>query len=316
MKRVFVTGGAGFIGRNVIRELLTQVGCRVTVYDLNPPTGLDVDFIRGSVEDAELVVTAMADHDVVVHLAAKLGVSACQQDETEVFSVNEQGTLNVLTAMAQHGIRRLLFSSSSEVYGDGVTKSFIETDHPQPKSAYGRSKLEGERLVRQFTECSGITATVTRLFNVYGPGQRNEFVVSRFCHRAIRGEPLEIYGSGRQTRTFTYIDDAARGIVAALRATQLTNFEIFNIGSNDTITVASLARLILSVANSQSELVSVPLSSSGIGRNANQEVFHRKPDITKAAESLLFSSTTPLAEGIVYTVQWCSLSSPQPSCAL
>lgn len=304
VNKIFVTGGSGFVGSNVLKLLLQRGDCQVTVFDLKPPQGLAVDFVEGSIGDAEALARAMKGHDRVFHLAAMLGVEACQKDEALVYETNVQGTRNVLAAMEAHGIKRLLFSSSSEIYGDGQAEQFREVDVPQPKSAYGKSKVEGERLSQQFAERTGSVATVVRLFNVYGPGQREDFVMVRFCRGAISNSLLQVHGTGAQTRTFTFIDDAAKGIVAAAFAPQQRPFEIFNIGSKETVTISTLAQRIREIANSQSPLEVVPFGATQVGRNLSFEVFRRIPDVAKAARQIPFEASTSLTEGIRRTLEW------------
>jgi UDP-glucose 4-epimerase len=303
--KIFVTGGSGFIGSHVVKQLLERGENQVTVFDMKRPTGLKVDFIEGDIMNADQVTRAMKGHDAVLHLAAMLGVIACQQDESMVHTVNVQGMQHVLSAMAQNGIKRFLFASSSEVYGDGVAERFREVDPLHPKSAYGRSKVEGEHLAEEYARRHGATVTVTRFFNVYGPGQREDFVMMRFCRSALAAEPIHVYGNGTQTRTFTYIEDAAKGAVSAFLAPQASPFEIFNIGSGETVTIAALGKRIKEIANSVSPVEIVPLTEAQTGRNVRHEIFHRIPDTSKAAEHFSFVAETPLKEGIKRTLDFC-----------
>lgn len=302
--KVFAIGGAGFIGGAVIDALPRRTS--ITVYDLQDPLRDDVAFVRGSLLDRDLLDRAMRGHDVVLHFAAMLGVVACQKDESAVLQTNVDGTKLVLELAAKHRIKRLCFSSSSEVYGDGVAPLFKEIDTPQPKSPYGKSKVAGERLIKEFAESHGVMSTVVRFFNVYGPRQRRDFVVGRFCHNAINGLPLQVHGTGEQTRTFTYCEDAARATVAVLLNPHKGGepFEIYNVASRETATIRHLAERVLSITGSTSRLVTVPFESGSLGREPALEINRRAADISKLSDATSYVPMVGLDEGLRRTLTW------------
>jgi UDP-glucose 4-epimerase len=315
--KVLAIGGSGFIGGAVIDALPRRTS--VTVYDQQDPQRDDVAFVRGSLLDRDLLDRTMRGHDVVLHFAAMLGVVACQKDESAVVQTNVDGTKLVLELAAKHRVRRLCFSSSSEIYGDGVASLFKETDTPQPKSPYGKSKVAGEALIREFAERHNITSTVVRFFNVYGPRQRRDFVVGRFCYNAIHGLPLQVHGTGEQTRTFTYCEDAARATVSVLLNPHKGGrpFEIYNVASRETATIRHLAERVLRIAGSTSRLVTVPFETESLGREPALEINRRAADITKLSDATGYAPQIGLDEGLRRTLLWyAATGSPHASTSL
>jgi UDP-glucose 4-epimerase len=311
-----VIGGSGFIGSAVIDALPRRAS--ITVYDLKEPLQDDVVYARGSILDHAELDRAMKGHDVVVHLAAMLGVAACQRDEAAVINTNVEGTKIVLELARKHGVKRLCFSSSSEIYGDGQSPLFKETDTPQPKSPYGKSKVRCEQLLQEFAEKHGVVSTAVRFFNVYGPRQRRDFVVGRFCHNAIRGLPLEVHGNGSQTRTFTYVDDAARATVSLIVNPHRSGkpFEVFNVASRETATIRQLAETVRRVAGSASNVVSIPFEDESLGRRPDLEITNRAADITKVSEATSYIPLIGLEEGVRRTLGWyMATESPHASTA-
>jgi UDP-glucose 4-epimerase len=241
------------------------------------------------------------DQDFVIHAAAQLGVEACFAQPSAVEAVNVIGTTNITEAVRRHKPARLLFLSSSEIYGDGKQQPFSEDDTPAPKTLYGRTKVTGESLVRALTVTSGIPSTIVRLFNVYGPHQKDEFVIPRFIRQALERTPITIYGDGSQIRSFTYVDDAARGIVCALtRDAAGGACEVFNIGRREPTSILELARLIRTTLGSDCD-ITTSLDDEKAKRIAAQEIHYRVPDVTKAERLLGFTATTPLTAGIEMT---------------
>jgi UDP-glucose 4-epimerase len=302
--KVLAIGGSGFIGGSIVDALPPEA--QTTVFDVKAPHRDDVAFVRGSIEDRDALDAAMDGHDVVLHFAATVGVVACQQDADMVMRTNVGGTTNVLELAARHSVKRLLFASSSEVYGDGVSPVFAESDAPSPKTPYGRSKVAGETLVREFAERHGIPSTVMRFFNVYGPRQREEFVVARFCTNALQGKDLELHGDGSQTRTFTYISDAVRAALAAITTPRHDGpmFDLYNVASRETVSIAHLAERIVALAESPSRIVRRDFDHASVGREPALEILHRVGDFSKLASALAYEPTVGLDEGIRRTLRW------------
>lgn len=225
--RVLITGGAGFIGANLCRALLeAQAGMSVVVFDdlssgrLSNLDGLDVEMIEACVLDRTALARAMSGIDSVVHLAARGSVPRSVADPVGSVNVNTMGTLNVLEACRAAGINHLVFASSSSVYGMNMTLPKHEDLAPQPASPYAASKLAAESLVLAYAATYRLKTLAFRFFNVYGPLQPADHdyaaVVPRFLDAALRDEPVIVYGDGRQSRDFTYVDTLTAIVVQAL----------------------------------------------------------------------------------------------------
>jgi nucleoside-diphosphate-sugar epimerase len=258
VRRVLVTGGAGFVGRHVCRAL-ADYGREVVVLDALlrfPPTGGEAPapasapspeaaaLIRADLRDREAVREALGRlrPDAVVHLAALPLVGA---DPRLAVAVNVDGTRNLLEELGTPGtVRRFLFASSSTVYGDFRSRPVAE-DHPtDPREGYGRTKLIGEQLTRLYCEAFGIPATIVRPTAVYGPGDGNRRVVQLFLEQALAGRPLTVEGDGSERLDFTYVEDLADGIALALLAEEGRG-ETFNLARGEERTVLELAAAIV-----------------------------------------------------------------------
>jgi UDP-glucose 4-epimerase len=248
-----VTGGAGFIGSNIVKRLLAQGKQPVVLDDLS--SGYEenllpgVKFIRGDVRDRDAVAKAMAGCGTVLHLAASVGNKRSIDDPLTDASINMIGTLNVLEAARQHGIKRIVFSSSAGIFGELKTLPIAE-DHPQdPDSPYGASKLAAEKMCLVYNKLHGMRNVCLRYFNVYGVNQRYDAygnVIPIFANRILKGEPLTIYGDGEQTRDFVNVADVATANMAAAFSPDAGG--VFNIGSGTRVTINELARLIQKAA--------------------------------------------------------------------
>ncbi len=214
-KRILITGGAGFIGSNLTKNLIGQ-GHAVTILDdfstglASNVSALQVDVIEGSITSSVLIERAAQKADVIVHLAARGSVPRSLKNPGATFDVNVQGTLNVCEVARAKSIP-VVFSSSSSVYGANTRDKKVENEWLSPLSPYAASKLSGEATVIAFGRSFGIQTAVFRLFNVYGPGQRPEHqysaVIPKWIWAALREEELRIFGDGKTSRDFTYIDN-------------------------------------------------------------------------------------------------------------
>lgn len=310
--KILITGGAGFVGQALRRALgnehtLTILDTAPAPADLGPNTR----WIEASILDEAALREAFAGQQAVFHLAAALGVRACQEREDIVEQVNVGGMEAVIAAaIATSSVEHLLFTSSSEIYGDGEPgRIFREQDEPAPRSAYGRSKVAGEKLMAAAAaspEGARLSYTAFRLFNAYGPGQRADFVVPAFCRAALQGEAPVVHGDGQQTRTFTFIEDIAAAMVAALErrapARAAGSFEVFNLVSEETLTIASLAQLVCLSAGEQPQVIHRDHEDPSVGRSKRFEVTRRVADNGKAREALGFRPATPLSEGVRRTL--------------
>ena len=226
MKRIGVTGGAGFIGSNLLRTLSLDENEVIVVDDLTTGKqenleGLSLKFIQGSITNKTLLEKVFANADVVVHLAARGSVPRSIEDPVATHDVNVKGTLNVLETCRQNN-SHLIFTSSSSVYGSNIDLPKNEKMWMRPLSPYAASKLSGESFVNSYITSYGMRSTALRLFNVFGPLQRPDHeyaaVLPKWIWKAINGEEIELHGDGSQTRDFTYVKNVC----------EVINFAIFN----------------------------------------------------------------------------------------
>jgi UDP-glucose 4-epimerase len=250
--RALVTGGAGFIGHHLVRRLVVD-GCEVRVLD-NFATGsrerlegLDVELVEGDLRSYERAHTAIRGTDVVFHLGALPSVPRSVQDPLTTGAVNVEGTLNVLLAARDESVRRVVFASSSSVYGANPILPKAETDQPLPISPYGVSKVAAEHYCRAFTTVYGLETVSLRLFNVFGPGQdplsQYAAVVPRFIAALASGHRPIVYGDGAQTRDFTYVEDVVEAFVLASGAVRASG-EVINVCAGHETSLLALLGLL------------------------------------------------------------------------
>ncbi|HTL79781.1 MAG TPA: NAD-dependent epimerase/dehydratase family protein [Candidatus Babeliales bacterium] len=254
--RVLVTGGAGFIGRHITEYF--QHRAEVRVLDnlrsglKSNLSGLNCQFMIGSILDRDLVAEAMKGVDFVFHLAAIASVQESIQKPNECAEINTRGTVIVLEEAARAGAKKLILSSSAAIYGDNPINPQVESMPPEPKSPYATSKYEAERHCHAFTDQGRLATVSLRYFNVFGPYQnpRSEYsaVVPAFVEKAIRNEPITIFGDGQQTRDFIYVDDVIAANAFFALKSQATG--IFNVACGRTVTVTDLALTIRKLTNS------------------------------------------------------------------
>lgn len=239
---IVVTGGSGFIGTHVCRQLAAQ-GNDVRIIDLvPPPMGVKAEFVRASVLDTIRLSKLFEGAEAVVHLAALVDVQASVSDPFADFQVNVQGTLNVLEVARRAGIKKVAYASSAAVYGDPVESPIAESHPVSPLSPYGLSKLSSERYVLLYNRLYGMQNTALRLFNVYGKGQREgspySGVITKFAEAIAADKQPLIYGSGEQTRDFVHADDVASAFSLALDSDGCAT--PINIGSGQEIAILDL----------------------------------------------------------------------------
>jgi len=293
--RVLVTGGSGFIGSHVVRNL-KQAGFTVRVMDLMPPQVAGVEYIMGSVLDPYTTSMAVYGCGAIVHLAAMLGVKRTEQKLLDCLDINIKGTVNVLDAALRERVGKVIMTSSSEVYGDQDHQPISETAPTYPKSVYAVSKLTAEQYCRAYHEHYGLNYQVVRLFNVYGPGQVAEFVLPRFVKSVLEGQSPVIYGTGDQVRSFCHIRDVAEGFRLLLEA-DVRSAEVFNLGNDaEPVRMCDLARQVIRLANRPLEPRFVPMDQAD--RDPGREIRTRIPDLTKASRILGYQPKISLDEGI------------------
>ena len=283
--RILITGGAGFIGSELAKTLQNH---EVVTFDM-----ANAD-IEGDVLDKDSLIEAAQDCDVVFHLAAFLGVKNTEENPLKTLDINIMGVRNALDACVKNGVKKIVFSSSSEVYGNPERTPISETDRLAPVSVYGYTKVVGENYVKAYSAKHGLKYSIVRYFNVYGPRQRLDFVLPKMVHKAVRSEPLEIYGSGEQVRAFTHVKDAVNGTILAM---EKGHNDTFNIGNDsEPVSINELAARIIKITGSGSRILHIPLAKSD--RSEAREIFKRVPSIIKARKELGYMPAKTLDEGI------------------
>jgi len=314
MDTILVTGGAGFIGSHLCERLLSD-GVKVvcldnfdTFYDPNIKIkNAEViakkfpdlfELVTGNIRNPEQVKGILQKNkvDFVVHLAARAGVRPSLAEPLVYQDVNIRGTLVLLEACKEHGIKNFIFASSSSVYGENQRVPFREKDLDiQPISPYGATKRAGELHCYSYHHLYGMNIACLRIFTAYGPRQRPEMAIHKFTRSIDRDEKISMYGDGSSRRDYTYIDDLINGVIGAIRYHK--GFEIYNLGESQTTSLKELIRLI----------------EEALGKKADIEMMEFQPgdvsltyaDITKAKRMLKYRPKVKMKEGIQRFVEWC-----------
>lgn len=301
MNSILVTGGAGNVGGSLAKKLVTNPDNFVVVMDdlSTGNTGKLPDatrypnfkFIKGDVNSLSDISAVILRYgfDYIFHYAAVVGVKRTLDNPAKVLH-DIQGIKNVLEVAKNTGVKRVFFSSSSEVYGEPV--EFPQNEHTTPlnsKLPYAIVKNVGEAFLKSYKQEYDLDFTIFRFFNTYGPDQSSDFVISKFIDLALAGKPITLYGDGLQTRTFCYIDDNIEATTNALYENKFVN-DVVNIGSDFEMTIKELAQLIIKETNSKSEIIHLPPLPEG-------DMTRRKPDIGKMKQ-LLSRELTPVTEGV------------------
>lgn len=258
--KVLVTGGAGFIGSHIVEYFQGKADVRVLdnlrsgfMHNIEP---FDVEFIEGSITDADKVRQAVKGVDYVFHLAAMISVPESMDKPIECVEINTNGTLTVLRGAADAGVKKLVLSSSAAIYGDNPTVPKLETMCPEPKSPYAVTKLDGEYYCKMFADEGWLNAASLRYFNVFGPRQdpKSQYAaaVPIFIHKALRNEDIMIFGDGEQTRDFIFVKDIAVANVYA--ATESKGTGVYNVAYGNSQTVNELAEKIIKLTGSKSKI--------------------------------------------------------------
>ncbi len=295
--RVLITGGAGFIGAHLANRLVQRgVGVRV-LDDLSSgdPANLQpgVNFNRGDVRDVPKLWSLLQGVSVVFHLAALVSVPASVLYPREYNDVNVGGTVALLEACRDVGVRRVVLASSATVYGDQSQQPVTEEMAPNPAVPYAVSKLAAERYLFTIGRLSGFETVALRIFNAYGPGQplppTHAPVVPLFMQQIIGRGSVIVFGSGQQTRDYVYIDDVVDALISASTASAV-NQEIINVGSGQETSMRQLIEQIGVIVNSQANVIENTEASGGIQ--------HLVADLTKARQLLKYKPHTLLADGL------------------
>lgn len=313
MKNILVTGGAGFIGSNLVDRLLVEKKWNVTVIDnfndfyspfikhenikrqLSDPL---YSLASGDILSEQLLdrVFSTARFDCIVHLAARAGVRPSLNNPRLYEETNIRGTLNLLECARKFGVKQFVFGSSSSVYGNNCQVPFSEKAQvDQPISPYAMTKATGELLCHTYSHLYGLRCLCLRFFTVYGPRQRPDLAIHKFARLISSGKTVPVYGDGRTLRDYTYIDDIISGIRSAIDY-ERSDFEIFNLGESQTVELNYLVELLEGALKKKAKVKNLPMQPG--------DVYRTYADISKAGKLLGYDPQTPIEEGIVRFVNW------------
>jgi UDP-glucose 4-epimerase len=297
-----ITGAAGFLGSNLANYLVRE-GHQVRGLDdlsAGNPEALSphVLFTRGDVNDRPKLWTLLQDVDCVYHLAARVSVPESVLYPREYNATNVGGTVSLMEAMRDVGVRRVVFISSGAVYGDQGKQPLRESAPPQPRSPYAVSKLAAEYYVRTIGDLWGIETVILRVFNAYGPGQHlppsHPPVIPHYLRQALRGSTLVMHGDGTQTRDYVYVDDVVSAMISAATAPGI-NHMVINVGSGTETSIRDLIRLVMEVVGVKVEAISNPRNDPGVSRMC--------ADLTLAREKLGYQPRFSLETGLRLTLE-------------
>jgi UDP-N-acetylglucosamine/UDP-N-acetylgalactosamine 4-epimerase len=302
-----VTGGAGFIGSHLV-DALSTAGLPVRVLDdlssgrrenLESAPG-EVEFVEGDIRDLSSVRSACDGVDIVFHLAAVGSVPRSMKDPAHTFSVNVGGTANVFSGARDAGARRVVYASSSSIYGDSESLPKREGEEGRPLSPYALSKHMNEELADVFARCYAMELIGLRYFNVFGPRQLPDgpyaAVIPRFFKACLSGESPEIYGDGSQSRDFTFVADAVKANLLAASAPTSACGRAYNVAGGSGVTVNDLARKVLEVVGAG--------SSPRHEAPRSGDIKHSLADLTRARTELGYEPTTELSSGLAASLEY------------
>ena len=303
--RILVTGAAGFIGSHLVDRLLERSDEVIGVDNFDPYyapadkrrnlagacTNARFSLVEADITDSVALSAALARHefDSVIHLAAKPGIRSSFRDPEGYARTNAGGTQVVLDLARQRGVRRIVFGSSSSVYGDTTALPFVESATPAPISPYAASKLAAEQLFRKQQAADGGSLMCLRFFSVYGPRQRPDLAIRKFCELIATGRAVTLFGDGSAERDYTWVGDVVGGILAALERGP-DGFEIINLGSGRATSLVRLVELIGEVFGQVPPIDWKPAQQGDVSRTL--------ADLAKARRLLAYEPSVSVDEGI------------------
>lgn len=314
-----ITGGAGFIGSHLIHKLLSE-NINSTVID-NLSTGdisnLDhamneIEFIKGDVRDESLVDKTIKNTDLVFHMAAAVGVKNILNSPLEGISTNIYGSEIVLKSATKYG-KRIIIASTSEIYGKNLSQPLSELSDRvigQPQRirwTYSDSKAIEEAIATHLYQAKHLPVSIARLFNTVGPRQNDTYgmVLPKFVKNALKNEPIEVYGDGKQSRVFCHVEDAVEALFRILSSESAIG-QVYNVGGKEEITIENLALKVISQCKSNSKLNYISYENAYPA--GFEETFKRVPDISKINSELGWSPKKSLEETINDVIVWCKLA--------
>jgi len=298
--KIFVTGGAGFVGHHLVSSLL-QEGHNVTIFDnlsnssknkISYLTDAGALFVKGDVTDYKSLLKKLAGFDLVIHLAAKINVEESITSPESTHFVNVTGTVNLLKACAVNKVPNIIGASSAAVYGNPKKMPLYESSSTIPISPYGATKLAIEHYLQAFSNCYSINSISLRFFNIYGQGQTFAYagVIDKFMKRIVDNKSLIIYGDGKNTRDFVSIDDVIRSIILSMKKIDGKKGKVYNIAAGTSISIKELAKMMISLSGKRLEVVHKKPKKGDI-RNS-------RASIRLARKELGYAPTVGLEEGL------------------
>ena len=296
--RIFITGGAGFIGIHLCKKLL-ELNHDVTVYDnfsnslrenFDSEINQKVTVVSGDILDISKLVTSMQNHEIVIHLAAQISVPESVKNPKLTFDVNVNGTHNVLESCKKNKISKIIAASTAAVYQNVSEKTILnESSVTEPSSPYGSSKLEMENMINDFTQTHNVNAIILRLFNVYGIGQSPEYagVITKFLSDIKSNNHLTIFGDGFQTRDFVHVNDVVSAIILSIDS---SNFGLYNVATGKSVTILDLAHLLIEQSKKKLDVV--------FEEQQKGDIKFSHASISKINQNLAFSPRYTITEGI------------------
>ncbi len=298
-KKILVTGGSGFIGSNIILRLL-ELGFFVICLDIKRPKNIKLQkrfkFLKGSILDKNAINKAINGCNVIIHLAATLGVENTDQNILRCLEINAIGTKNILNIAKNKNIKKFIYASSSEVYGDQKIFPINENAELKNKSIYAISKIVSEKYVIGYHEKYKLNYNIIRFFNVYGEGQLNNFVIPKFINSAKKNISLKVFGDGKQVRSFCDVRDATNGLIEILKSGK-TN-KTYNVGNDlEPISIYGLAKKVVKLSKKKLKIKKIPYSKSD--RKKSREIIKRIPDISRIQKDTKYKPTVSIEQGII-----------------
>ena len=302
--KIVVTGGAGFIGSHIV-EFWSKEGADVHVID-NLRSGFEknlssfenINFHKGSITDNELTDIVLRDATYVFNLAALISVPESLEKPEECIEINVKGLLNILNSAKLNNVRKVVHSSSAAVYGDDPRLPKNVLMRPKPQTPYGITKLDGEYYLQMYKEQYGLNTTSLRYFNVFGPRQdpQSQYAaaIPIFVYKALRNEPITIYGDGEQTRDFIYVKDVVKANVLAAKNEEIEG--VFNVANEKAITINELAKLIIETTNSSSKII--------YQEERPGDIKHSVASIKETRENLKYEPSHDLITSLETTIKY------------
>ncbi len=302
--KVVITGGAGFIGSHIVEYWMSR-NAEVHIIDnlrsgniKNIESLGDITFHEISITDREAVFDILENSTYVHHLAAMISVPESIQNPLECVSININGLLNVLDAAARHKVKKIVHSSSAAIYGENPESPKDISMLPRPKSPYGITKLDGEYYLQVYHENFKLKGTALRYFNVFGPRQdpKSQYAaaIPIFINKAIKNEPIVIYGDGEQTRDFVYVKDVVQANILAVTNEKVMG--VFNVGRGDSISINEIAKVIINETSSRSEII--------YEETRTGDIKHSLSSINQTTLNLGYKPKYTLSDGLKETINY------------